>query len=78
MLWYPVCMKLKDLNHFNRGGRNAHQLSLAGQMSYPTVAKYLAGDVHEPSALQIAKLLAAMGVDWRDVRLGEILETDAT
>ena len=71
---YPICMKLKDLNHFNQNKRNAHQLSLAGSMSYPTVAKYLSGEVHEPSAVQIAKLLSAMGIKWQDVKLGDILE----
>lgn len=65
-------MKLRDLNQFNHDKKNPHQLSLAGGMSYPTVVKYLNGDVHEPSALQIARLLGAMGVSWQKVTLGEI------
>lgn len=67
-------MKLKDLNHFNAENKNPHQISLAGGMSYPTVVKYLGGNVHEPSVLQIAKLLAAMGADWQNVKLRDILE----
>ena len=76
LCYYPQ-MKLKDLNDFNEKNLNNHQLSLAGGMSYPTVGKYLNGKVHEPSILQIIKLLKAMGVDRHDVTLGEILADTA-
>lgn len=67
-------MKLKDLSKFNSGRLNNHQLSLRGKLSYPTVAKYLDGTVQEPSLLQIAKLLVAMGASLDSITVADLIE----
>lgn len=74
LLLYTVGMKLKDLNQFNQRNINPHRIHLNGGISYPTVTKYLAGEATEPTVLAIVGILQGMGVDWRCVRLGELLE----
>ncbi len=69
-------MKLKNLNQFNEKQVNPHRIHLAGGISYPTVTKYLAGEVQEPTISAIVGVLTGMGIDWRYIRLGELVEVD--
>lgn len=67
-------MKLKDLQQFNSNSMNPHQIAREAKVSYPTVTKYLGENPQEPSLFHVAKVLAGMGVDWRTVSLGDIIE----
>jgi hypothetical protein len=67
-------MKLKDLQRFNTQLLNPHQIAREAKVSYPTVTKYLADNPQEPSLFHVARVLSGMGVDWRTVALGDIIE----
>lgn len=65
---------LKPLEKFNAENLNSHQVSMRGSVSYPTAVKYLRNEVEEPGIVYVARILAGLGVDWKQITLGDLLE----
>lgn len=70
-------LKLKSLAGYNPTGMNSHKVALRAGVSYPTAVKYMENRAEEPGILFVAKILNGLGVDWRSVTLGELVEGEA-
>lgn len=73
-----LLMRLKNLNQLNLYGLTPYKISQNSGLSLPGVLNYLdAGSGvkrKHPSLPHIAKLLAGMELDWREIKLGSLLE----
>ena len=66
-------MKLQSLKRFNYMNRTANEIARNGDVSWPVVADYLEGGRKQASITHVAMVLSGMGVDWRSIKLGELL-----
>lgn len=75
---YSMGMKIKmsDLNKFVPSGMTKYHIARASGLSWPTVSRYLNGEQRHPSIVHIASMLDGAGVDWRNVRLGDLMEKE--
>ncbi len=68
-------MKLKSLDGFNFRNKSAGEIVKASGVSYPAVKRYLIGaSEKQGSVIHVARVLSGMGIDYRNITLGELIE----
>ena len=70
-------MKLRKLSELNELGLSRNRIAKRGGLSWPVVSIYLNHEPRapkEPSLIHIIKALDGMGLNWRDIPLGELVE----
>ena len=63
-----------NLETFNEKNLTRQQIAKASGVAWPTVYRYFNGGQVSPSITHIAAVLRGMGINWREVTLGELME----